>query len=312
MPCRTPIVLLVFRRPALTAQVFKAIRNAQPTKVLIVADGPRSKDEIILCQAARTATEQVDWDCEVFRNYSKENLGCRYRVSSGLDWAFSIVEEAIILEDDCVPHPDFFTYCSELLEHYRYDPRIMVCSGSNQGNLPISGDASYSFSIFPQIWGWATWRRAWQMNQASMHFMEQPYVLQNLELRAASIGLDFKHFLNQWQLIQAGKLDSWAYVWTASVWLNSGLCIRPRVNLIGNIGFNIDATHTVGHAPNWLKMPTESILPIRHPGYLIHDLIHDTLLAQRFSKPKPSFMSKVKLTLKIWIKTLIKQTSSSS
>ena len=299
-------MLLVFRRPDLTAQVFKAIRNAQPAKLLIVADGPRSEEEASLCQAARAITNHVDWDCEVIRNYSEKNLGCRDRVSSGLDWAFSIVEEAIILEDDCVPHPDFFPYCSELLEHYRYDMRIMACSGSNQGNLPISGDASYSFSIFPQIWGWATWRRAWQMNQASLHFMEQPDVIKNLALIATSVGLDFNHFLNQWKLIQAGKLDSWAYVWTASVWVNSGLCIRPRVNLVGNIGFNIDATHTVGHAPSWLKMPTEAILPIRHPSYLVHDFAHDTLLAQRFSKPKLSFIAKMKKTLKIRMKNFIK------
>ncbi len=303
MLCSTAVIFIIFRRPDLTAQVFKAIRHAQPTQLLIIADGPRSNDEAILCQAARAITDHIDWDCAVLRNYSEKNLGCRERVSSGLDWAFSIVEEAIILEDDCVPHPDFFPYCSHLLEHYRYDMRIMVCSGSNQGNLPISGEASYSFSIFPQIWGWATWRRAWQMNQASLHFMEQPDIIENLALKAFSVGLDFDHFLSQWKLIQEGKLDSWAYVWAASVWANSGLCIRPRVNLVGNIGFNRDATHTLGHAPSWIKIPTETILPIRHPNYLIHDLIHDTLLAQRFSKPKLFFITKIKSNLKTWMKT---------
>ncbi|MEA5452269.1 glycosyltransferase family 2 protein [Leptolyngbya sp. CCNP1308] len=302
MSCHTAVIFIIFRRPDLTAQVFKAIRNAQPAQLLVIADGPRSKGEAILCQTARDITNNVDWDCDVLRNYSEEHLGCRERVSSGLDWAFSIVEEAIILEDDCVPHPDFFLYCSELLERYRYDMRIMVCSGSNQGNLPISGEASYSFSIFPQIWGWATWRRAWQMNQASLRFMEQIDVIENLALKAISVGLDFNHFLNQWKLIQAGELDSWAYVWAASVWVNSGLCIRPRVNLVGNIGFDREATHTLGHAPNWLKMPTEAILPIRHPNCLIHDVIHDTLLAQRFSKPKLSFPAKMKSILKAWIK----------
>ena len=108
MPCESPVVFLIFRRPDLTAKVFEKIRQAQPKQLLIVADGPRNDEESLLCNEARTITEVIDWDCEVFRNYSDVNLGCRKRVSSGLDWAFEQVEEAIILEDDCLPHPSFF------------------------------------------------------------------------------------------------------------------------------------------------------------------------------------------------------------
>ena len=121
---KTSVVFMIFRRPDLTARVFETIRQAQPTKLLIVADGARNEEEAILCQQTRAVTEQIDWDCEVLRNYSDVNLGCRLRVSSGLDWVFSEVEEAIILEDDCLPHSSFFQFCEELLSYYRHNERI--------------------------------------------------------------------------------------------------------------------------------------------------------------------------------------------
>ena len=159
---KTPVVFLIFRRPDLTARVFEAIRQAQPAKLLIVADGDRNEEEAILCQQARAVTEQIDWDCEVLTNFSDTNLGCKRRVSSGLDWAFSQVEEAIILEDDCLPHPDFFHFCSELLTHYKDDTRIWNICGHNFQDAQWRGDGSYYFSRYADPWGWATWQRAWK------------------------------------------------------------------------------------------------------------------------------------------------------
>ena len=159
---KTPVVFLIFRRPDLTARVFETIRQAQPAKLLIVADGARNEEEAILCQQTRTVTELIDWDCEVLRNYSDVNLGCRQRISSGITWAFEQVEEAIILEDDCLPHPSFFSYCQELLDYYREDKRIWCISGNNFQDGQLRGDGSYYFSNYPHCWGWASWQRAWQ------------------------------------------------------------------------------------------------------------------------------------------------------
>ena len=162
MSLSTPVALIIFNRPDLTEIVFEAIRQAKPQKLLVVADGPRSPEEAEKCDRTRAIIDRVDWDCQVLTNFSDTNLGSKYRISSGLDWVFSQVEEAIILEDDCLPSPSFFYFCQELLEKYRDDDRIMHIGGTNiqfgQSRTPYS----YYFSKYAQIWGWASWRRAWQ------------------------------------------------------------------------------------------------------------------------------------------------------
>src|SRR4028118_433764 len=161
---KTPVVLIIFNRPAQTEKVFEVIRQAKPPKLLVIADGSRAErpGEAEKCAAARAVIDRVDWDCEVFKNYSDVNLGCDPRISSGLNWVFETVEEAIILEDDCVPHPTFFRYCEELLERYRHDARVMNISGQNVLFGRHRTEYSYYFSRYTLCWGWASWRRAWQ------------------------------------------------------------------------------------------------------------------------------------------------------
>jgi hypothetical protein len=167
---KTPVAFLVFNCPDTTIRVFEEIRCARPPKLLVVADGPRADrpGEADKCQAVRAVIETVDWPCEVLKNYSDVNLGCKIRVSSGLDWVFEQVEEAIILEGDCLPHPTFFRFCEELLETYRDDERIGMISGDNFQFGRKRGDASYYFSRYNHIWGWASWRRAWQHYDRNM------------------------------------------------------------------------------------------------------------------------------------------------
>ena len=167
---QTPVVLLIFNRPDTTERVFETIRQAKPPKLLVVADGPRADKpgEAEKCAAVRAILDRVDWDCQVIQNYADTNLGCRERVSSGLNWVFETVEEAIILEDDCLPHPTFFRFCEELLERYRHDDRIMTISGNNlQFGRPHTEDGYY-FSRYTHIWGWASWRRAWRFYDLEM------------------------------------------------------------------------------------------------------------------------------------------------
>lgn len=167
----TPVAFMIFNRPEKTARVFAEIRKARPTQLFIVADGPRTEQEKEKTDATRAVTEHIDWECEVKRNYSDVNVGCKMRVSSGISWIFENVENAIILEDDCVPEQSFFPYCQELLERYKDDTRIMHISGDNfewgrTGNF--ESDASYYFSRIPHVWGWATWRRAWNLYDINM------------------------------------------------------------------------------------------------------------------------------------------------
>jgi hypothetical protein len=158
----TPVVLIIFKRVDATQKVFDIIRQVQPKKLLVIADGarPDKEGEAEKCQQTRAIIDQVDWDCEVLRCFSERNLGCGVRISTGLQWVFEHVEEAIILEDDCLPHPTFFTFCSEMLDRYRDESRVMSVSGCLFARSP--SPESYYFSHYLSCCGWATWRRAWQ------------------------------------------------------------------------------------------------------------------------------------------------------
>ena len=151
----TPVAFIIFNRPDTTKRVFAEIAKARPPKLLVIADGPRADHpaDVEKCAAVRAIIDGVDWDCEVLKNYSDVNLGCKRRVSSGLDWVFDTVEEAIILEDDCLPHPTFFRFCEEMLEKYRDDKRIAMISGDNLQFGRKRTGYSYYFSRYPHIWG---------------------------------------------------------------------------------------------------------------------------------------------------------------
>ena len=274
MPCETPIVFLIFRRPDLTAQVFETIRQAKPKKLLVVADSPRNDSEVILCQQTRAVIESVDWDCEVLKNYADKNLGCRKRVSSGLDWVFAQVEEAIILEDDCLPHPSFFKYCQELLDYYREDERIWCISGDNFQDAQWRGDGSYYFSNYNHCWGWASWRRAWQKYDYDLSnwqkFRDNQYLKSILDSP-----LEIKYWHNTFEtLYKLGQPNTWDYPWLCTCWQNSGLTILPNVNLVSNIGFRSDGTHVTGES-KFANMTVEDIGEIRHPSFLVRDRTAD-------------------------------------
>jgi len=274
MSCITPVVFLIFRRPDLTARVFETIRQAQPAKLLIVADGARNEEETILCQQTRAVTEQIDWDCEVLRNYSDVNLGCRQRISSGITWAFEHVEEAIILEDDCLPHPSFFNYCENLLDHYRNDERIMAISGDNFQDGNQRTHYSYYFSKYNHCWGWATWRRAWN----HWHFNSEKWI-EFRETGLIKFICDDSYEEKYWTqifntLFLEGKPNTWDYPWTFACWSQSGLTALPNVNLVSNIGFGSGGTHTFGDS-SLANMAVEDIGEITHPPFVMRHIEGD-------------------------------------
>lgn len=275
MPCTTPIIFIIFRRPTLTQLVFDEIRRAQPTKLLVIADGPRSSSEADICQKARKITEDIDWNCEVSRNYSDTNLGCQKRVSSGLNWAFEQVEEAIILEDDCLPEPSFFDFCSSLLEYYRFDQRVWVISGNNFQDGQWRGDGSYYFSRYNHCWGWATWKRAWKNFQTEIDSWPQ---LRDSGLLATVLPDPIE--LEYWssifnKLYVENQPDSWAYRWTYTCWINNALSVLPNINLVTNIGFGEGGTHTTNANSHLANLPTQKIQELVHPLFIIRDEMAD-------------------------------------
>lgn len=265
---RTAVAFFIFNRPETTARVFAEIARARPARLLIIADGPRADrpDEAALCAATRAVVERVDWDCQVLTNFSEVNLGCKLRVSSGIDWVFSQEEEAIILEDDCLPHPSFFPFCEEMLERYRHDERVMAISGNNFQQGRTRTPFSYFFSRYLHIWGWASWRRAWQRYDLAMSkwdALRQTRWLEDL--------LGNKTYAQYWHStfdnVRNGQTDTWDYQLLFACWVHDGLAITPEVNLVTNIGFGVGSTHTevVDNAVANLPLG-EMRFPLRHPS----------------------------------------------
>lgn len=263
----TPIVFIIFNRPNVTEKVFNEIAKAKPAKLLVIADGARASHhgEDDLVSKARSIIERVDWKCEVLKNYSDVNLGCKRRVSSGLDWVFDQVSEAIILEDDCLPTQSFFQYCQELLIHYRDDERIGMISGDNfQFGHSVNND-SYYFSRNNHIWGWATWRNRWQ-HDYDVDMKMWPMV-KNKKLFKGMFGTSAEdyYFSEIFDRVYAGKVDTWDYQWLFASRLNGRVSIMPNINLISNIGFGPAATHT-NYESIFSKITTQEMnFPMTHP-----------------------------------------------
>ncbi len=264
---KTPVAFIVFNRPRYTREAFEAIRAVQPTELFLIADGPRAShpNDQALCDEVKKIVEQVDWPCTVHKNYASENLGLKGRVTTGLDDVFSKVERAIVLEDDCVTHPDFFSYCECLLEQYAHDERVWVISGDNHQHGQQRGDASYYFSKYADCWGWATWRRAWQHNQGNIPFWN-----------------DWKDTV-AWKKLNPDKNEraywediftrvhsnaihsSWFYPWLACVWFHGGVTATSNVNLVSNIGIGPHATHTITETEQ-PGAPVRALGVIKHPA----------------------------------------------
>jgi len=269
MALSTPIAFFLFNRPDLAEIVFSSIAKARPKKLFVVADGPRFAEEADACQQSRTVIEDVDWECEVVTDFSETNLGCKKRISSGLNWVFSEVEEAIILEDDCLPAPSFFNFCEACLDRYRDDERIMMVSGNNFQRGWRNGQDSYFFSKYVHIWGWATWRRAWQHYDVDM--TTWPDYKKAGRIRSiCEDPWEQKYWTDVFDATFDGRVDTWDYQWCYACWSRGGLSILPSHNLISNIGFGPNATHTNQH-PDLAALPTVDLWDIIHPRSVARD-----------------------------------------
>jgi hypothetical protein len=274
---KTPVALFIFNRPDTTAKVFEAIRQAQPPQLLVIADGARSNrlEDTEKCAAARAIIDRVDWPCEVIKNYADTNLGCKQRVFTGLNWVFEQVAEAIIFEDDCLPHPSFFPFCEELLEKYRDDTRVGIISGQNSLLGYQRNTDSYYFAQIPYIWGWATWRSRWQVYD--FHMSQWPAARDGKWLQdifkentvAASWYSTFEHN-------HTGFFNAWDYQLTFISLVNNWLNPTPNVNLVANIGFGTEATNTSETGSIFADLSAQEItFPLQHPLFMVPDRISE-------------------------------------
>jgi hypothetical protein len=276
----TPVVFAIFNRPEKTAQVFAEIARARPPKLLIVADGPRAAraGEAELCLKARKIIEKVDWPCEVITNISEVNLGCRKRMSSGVSWAFQQVPEAIVLEDDCVPGASFFRYCEEMLNRYRENESILMVSGSNILEGKKKFGHSYYFSQIPTIWGWASWSNVWnKYYDIEMKFW--PEFRSSDALSKLFNNRDTEEFwVDLFEKSYNGKIDTWEYPWICASFRHRLLSVVPTTNLIHNIGFGADATHTFSTNSPLANIEKKEIeFPLVHPSEIRADAEADSI-----------------------------------
>jgi hypothetical protein len=284
-----PIIFLVFNRPELTRRVFERIREARPKRMLVCADGPRaaSPDDELRCQEVRSIFDAIDWDCDVTYFFSSVNKGCARAVSEAVTYGLDLFGEAIILEDDCMPDPTFFTYCSALLDRYRDNDAVMCISGDNFQQGEIRGDSSYYFSKYPHCWGWATWRSAWRHFDLSMEGW-QSYVQSPSFVELCPKTEEREFWSHLFQKCVDGGLHSWAIPWVYSCWRAGGRTALPNYNLVENIGFTCDATHT-SESPNGVARSATPIKNIMHPTDLVIHLAADEFtFVHHFQLPRPT------------------------
>ena len=268
----TPVLFIVFNRPDTTSRVFEAIRKAKPPRLYVAADGPRPDrmNDIERITKVRKIATAVDWPCEVKTLFREKNLGCKYGCSTAISWFFEHEEQGIILEDDCLPHNDFFYFCETLLNYYRNDSRIITINGSNIQSNYKRGVESYYFSKYIFVWGWATWRRAWECYDGKISFWPQWKNSEDWKEKFTD-SVEKKYWKKVFELVYSNPPDTWDYPFIASAWRKGGLSAVSQVNLISNIGFGEDSTRTTDPSYKDANLPTEPIGKLIHPKIIEQD-----------------------------------------
>ncbi len=280
------VLCIFFARPEQFRQSFAEVKKARPRRLLLWQDGPRPgrEDDVRNIELCRAIAEDIDWDCEVHRAYHSENMGCDPSTFNAQQWAFTLVDKCIILEDDLVPSPSFFLFCKEMLDRYEHDPRINRICGANMLGTYAETPYDYLFSKTGHSHGWATWRRVAETWNRHYEFLEDDYTVRLLREHGISVKQQ-DDFLNQCRHYQRQGVPYWEKIIGAGALLQSGLIIYPRVNMIRNVGFDENSTHTVGN-PEALPKDIQKIyanraqdleFPLQAPPYVMEDRIFDRM-----------------------------------
>jgi len=272
---KSAVLFLTYKRFSTAEIVFQAIRSAKPPKLYFASNAAKlqNKNEVKQVEKVRSLLDLIDWPCKVYKLIHVNHLSVKYSISSAIDWFFQHEEEGIILEDDCVPHPTFFAFCDQLLERYRHDSRIAMINGFNcsqSKKININND-SYFFTKNVSIWGWASWRRAWLLYDVNMKEwpnVDRLFIEDILKYRISKI-IWLYFFGNTYN----NKIDTWDFQWVFSIWSNSMMAISPKENLVQNIGFSEEATHTK-YSDIYSKIISVAMkLPLKHPKFILRDRI---------------------------------------
>lgn len=270
----TPVALFAFNRPQLTHNTLAAVRRARPNRLFLIADGPRTShpEDRASCAATRAELEQIDWPCVVERRFAEENLGCEANLELGLDWVFSQVSEAIVLEDDCLADQTFFDYCTEMLGRYRDDHRVWQISGSGLG-VPVTlfEDKSYAFASWASVWGWATWSDRWQQHREVFPRTHEGASGSSPEREVpahprpgALVTRSGQRHFEESAVSTDTNTHGWDKHWWLTIMTQGGYAATPAVNLVENVGWGPEATHGVNSGRR--DQPRSAMrFPVVHP-----------------------------------------------
>lgn len=285
-PCPVPVLLLTFNRLDTTRRVFEAVRQVRPAKLYLACDGPRASrpEDVEKVAAVREyLTSSVDWPCEVKILFQERNLGCKDAPIAGITWLFENEEVGIVLEDDCLPHVDFFGFCADVLERFKDDGRVYAISGTN-----IAGcwreDVSGFFSMMGGNWGWASWRRAWSRYRADIgpELTEENWSTIARNLGDRRLYRCMRDLVGSHSESMAG--DAWDYQWLFRRLLDNGLTVVPSRNLISNIGFGEDSTHTADPSNPMAGLPVYAICKkLNLQEDVVRDRRYDAYFSMYFS-----------------------------
>lgn len=296
---QAPVMICGFKRPHFLRKVIDVVRAAKIRKLYLVLDAPRegNAEDLIGYEACRKVFDSIDWPCEIKRNYAKANMGCGRRMTSGISWVFEHEDRAIILEDDCIPHPSFFRFCDELLERYKDDCRVGMiaaeCEHFRKAQMNFHGD-SYYFDRMCLVWGWATWARAWRLHDPTLKMVDRM-----IEVDAMINIFQRRKFARKWarNIIQARaeRKHVWDGAWATTLYRENMLVVHPVANPVVNIGQSSSsregATRETFKSPGEMNKVAEEIpFPLRHPITMIPNVrceqycLEDTLYRSAWRK----------------------------
>lgn len=273
------VLCIFFARPEQFAKSFEQVRKARPRVLLLWQDGPREgrPDDIENIMKCREIADNIDWECEVHRNYHDKNMGCDPSTFYSHKWAFSIVDKCIILEDDIVPSETFFPFCKELLDKYENDTRVdRICGQTLYGGIPDKR-YSYFFGRSGSSWGWASWRRVAETWEEDYGFINDDYYVDLARHRFNN--KRFEKSVAKIKQRQKEGIPYWENIIGFRTTIHSGLVIYPRVNMVENVGTSANATHApddIAELPKEIQQMfitrAEDIeFPLQHPPYVIED-----------------------------------------